>query len=116
MTDAGTKEAFLRGTRSRGAMDEDDRELLRRLFVAATELSETAQEAAIAGQSSAFAARDYADAAHRLLWRSPEALPPWPRRLRSSPSRPARASEPAVNRPPERTGLRLQGKHGLVMT
>ncbi len=44
-----------------------DRELLRRLFVAATELSETAQEAAIAGQSSALAARDYADAAQRLL-------------------------------------------------
>ncbi len=48
-------------------MDEDDRELLRRLFVAATALSETAQEAAIAGQSSALAARDYADTAQRLL-------------------------------------------------
>ncbi len=48
-------------------MDEDDRELLRRLFVAATELSETAQEAAIAGQSSALTAPDYADAGQRLL-------------------------------------------------
>ncbi|MCH8998808.1 MAG: flagellar basal body P-ring protein FlgI [Proteobacteria bacterium] len=48
-------------------MDEDDRELLRRLFVAATALSETAQEAAVTGQSSALAARDYADAARRLL-------------------------------------------------
>ncbi len=48
-------------------MDEDDRELLRRLFVAATELSEIAQEAAIAGQSGALATRDYADAGQRLL-------------------------------------------------
>ena len=32
-------------------MDEDHRELLRRLFAAATELTETAHEAAIAGQS-----------------------------------------------------------------
>ena len=48
-------------------MDEDDRELLRRLFVAATALSETAQEAAIAGQPGALATWDYADAARRLL-------------------------------------------------
>ncbi len=48
-------------------MDEDDRELLRRLFVAATELSETAHEAAIAGQSNALAALEYADTAQRLL-------------------------------------------------
>ena len=43
-------------------MEDDDRELLRRLFVAATELSETAHEAAIAGQSSALGARNDADA------------------------------------------------------
>ncbi len=48
-------------------MDEDDRELLRRLFVAATALIETAHEAAIAGQSGALATRDYADAGRRLL-------------------------------------------------
>ncbi len=35
--------------------------------MAATELSETAQEAAIAGQSGALAASDYADTARRLL-------------------------------------------------
>ncbi len=38
-------------------MDEDHRELLRRLFAAATELTETAHEAAIAGQSKALAAQ-----------------------------------------------------------
>ena len=48
-------------------MEDDDCEFLRRLFVAATELSETAQEAAIAGQASALAASDYADTARRLL-------------------------------------------------
>ncbi len=48
-------------------MEDDDRELLRRLFVAATALSESAQEAAIAGQASTLATRDYADAARRLL-------------------------------------------------
>ena len=53
--------------RSGSTMEDDDRELLRRLFVAATALSETAQEAAVAGQSSTLAAPDYADAAQRLL-------------------------------------------------
>ncbi len=48
-------------------MDEDDRELLRRLFVAATQRIEDAHEVAVAAQSGALAARDYADAAHRLL-------------------------------------------------
>ena len=47
-------------------MDEDHRELLRRLFAAATELSETAHEAATAGQSKALTAGDYATAARRL--------------------------------------------------
>ena len=47
-------------------MEGDDRELLRRLFVAATELIETAHDAAIAGQSSEIADEDYADAARRL--------------------------------------------------
>ena len=47
-------------------MDEDHRELLRRLFAAATELTETAHEAATAGQSEALTAGDYAEAARRL--------------------------------------------------
>ena len=47
-------------------MDEDNRELVRRLFAAATALIETAHDAAIAGQSGAIAAGDYAEAAHRL--------------------------------------------------
>ncbi len=47
-------------------MDEDHRELLRRLLAAATELTETAHEAATAGQSEALTAGDYATAAWRL--------------------------------------------------
>ncbi len=47
-------------------MDEDHRELLRRLFAAATELTETAHEAAIAGQSEALTAGAYAEAAQQL--------------------------------------------------
>ena len=47
-------------------MDDDHRELVRRLFAAATALIETAHDAAIAGQSGAIAAGDYAEAAHRL--------------------------------------------------
>ena len=47
-------------------MDENHRELVRRLFAAATEITETAHEAAIAGQSAALTAGNYANAAHRL--------------------------------------------------
>ena len=47
-------------------MDENRRELVRRLFAAVTALIETAHEAAIAGQSEALTAGDYAEAAHRL--------------------------------------------------
>ena len=47
-------------------MDDDHRELVRRLFAAATELTETAHEAATAGQSEALTAGDYATAARRL--------------------------------------------------
>ena len=47
-------------------MDENRRELVRRMFAAATALIETAHEAAIAGQSEALTARAYAEAAHRL--------------------------------------------------
>ncbi len=47
-------------------MDDDHRELLRRLFAAATALIETAHEAATAGQSEALTAGDYATAAGRL--------------------------------------------------
>ncbi len=47
-------------------MDDDHRELVRRLFAAATELTETAHEAAIAGQSEALTATAYAEAAGRL--------------------------------------------------
>ncbi len=47
-------------------MDKDHRELVRRLFAAATALIETAHEAAIAGQSEALTVGDYATAARRL--------------------------------------------------
>ena len=47
-------------------MDDDHRELVRRLFSAATELIETAHNAALAGQSSEISAEDYAETARRL--------------------------------------------------
>ncbi len=47
-------------------MEDDNRELVRRLFAAATALIETAHEAAIAGQSEALTARAYAEAAQQL--------------------------------------------------
>lgn len=47
-------------------MDDDYRDLVRRLFAIATELTENAHEAAIAGQSSELAAGNYAEAARRL--------------------------------------------------
>ncbi len=47
-------------------MDDDHRELVRRLFAAATEITETAHEAAIAGQSETLTVGDDAKAAHRL--------------------------------------------------
>ncbi len=47
-------------------MDENRRELVRRMFAAATALIETAHEAAIAGQSEALTAKAYAEAAQRL--------------------------------------------------
>ncbi len=47
-------------------MDDDHRELVRRLFVAATELIETAHDATVAGQSSEIAAENYAEVARRL--------------------------------------------------
>ena len=48
-------------------MDDDHRELVRRLFAVATELIETAHDAAVAGQSDQIAAENYAEAARRLL-------------------------------------------------
>ncbi len=47
-------------------MDDDHRELVRRLFASATELIETAHDAAVAGQSGEIAAGDHAEAARRL--------------------------------------------------
>lgn len=47
-------------------MDDDHRELVRRLFAAATELIETAHDTAVAGQSDEITAEDYAVAARRL--------------------------------------------------
>ncbi len=47
-------------------MDDDHRELVRRLFVVAAEITETAPGAAIAGQSEVLTAGAYAEAARRL--------------------------------------------------
>ena len=47
-------------------MDDDHRELVRRLFAAATEMTESAHEVATAGQSKALIAGAYAEAARRL--------------------------------------------------
>ena len=47
-------------------MDDDDRELVRHLFAAATARIETAHEAAVAGQAIDIAAGDYAAVARRL--------------------------------------------------
>ena len=47
-------------------MEDDHREPVRRLFVAAAEMTETAHEAAIAGQSETLTARDNAAAAQQL--------------------------------------------------
>ncbi len=60
------QEASLPKIRQSRDMDDDHRELLRRLFAAATALIETAHDAAVAGQSGGIAAGDYAEAAHRL--------------------------------------------------
>ncbi len=47
-------------------MDDDHREPVRRLFVAGVEITETAHEAATAGQSEALTVGDHAEAARRL--------------------------------------------------
>ncbi len=47
-------------------MDDDHRELVRRLFAAATELIEIAHDATVAGQSSEIVAENYAETARRL--------------------------------------------------
>ncbi len=47
-------------------MDDDHRELVRRLFAAATALIETAHDATVEGQSEALTARVYVEAARRL--------------------------------------------------
>ncbi len=47
-------------------MEDDHRELVRRLFVAMAEMTETAHEAGIAGQSEALTVRAYAEAARQL--------------------------------------------------
>ena len=47
-------------------MDDDHRELLRRLFAVATEVVESAHDAATKGQSAHLTANDYADASRAL--------------------------------------------------
>ncbi len=47
-------------------MDDDDRELLRRLFAVATEIAESIHDAAAMGQSYHIVAEDYADLALQL--------------------------------------------------
>ncbi len=72
------RQAFLPEIRQGQDLDKDYRELARRLFVAAVEITETAHEAATAGQSGALSAEDYVAAAQRLWgWRGES--PPWPR-------------------------------------
>ena len=48
-------------------MEDDHRELVRRLFAMATEIVESAHDTAANGQSGQLAAQDYADLAHQLL-------------------------------------------------
>lgn len=47
-------------------MDENDRELLRHLFAVATEIAESAHDAAANGQAAHLATRDYANLADQL--------------------------------------------------
>jgi hypothetical protein len=47
-------------------MEDGHRELVRRLFAAATDMTETAHVAAISGQLEALSAGDYAEAAQQL--------------------------------------------------
>ena len=47
-------------------MDDDHRALLQRLFVVATEIVESAHDAAAKGQSARLTANDFADAARAL--------------------------------------------------
>ena len=47
-------------------MDDDKSELLRRLFVVATEFVDSAHDAAAKGQSARITANDYSDAARAL--------------------------------------------------
>ncbi len=47
-------------------MNDNDRELVRRLFTSATELIETAHNAAVAGQSGEIAAGEYVEIARQL--------------------------------------------------
>ena len=47
-------------------MNRDQREILQRLFVVATELLETAHETAVAGQAEGLTAKGYVEAAERL--------------------------------------------------
>ena len=63
---SAARQAFLAEIRWRRDMDDDHRELLRRLFTAVTARIETAHEAAVAGQSGEIARGDYAAAARRL--------------------------------------------------
>jgi hypothetical protein len=59
-------------------MDEGHREPVRHLFAAATDMIETAHDAATARQSGALSAEDYVAAAQRLRGVA-RASPPWPR-------------------------------------
>ncbi len=96
-------------------MDEGHLEPVRHLFAATAEITETAHEAAIAGQSEALTARDYAEAARRLRGAA-GASPPWPRPRRSSLARAtAIPRTPPINCP-ERAGLARHGKRGWVVT
>ncbi len=96
-------------------MDEDHRELLRRLFAAATEMTETAHETATTGQSEALTAGDYAGAAPRLQAAA--------RDIAALAEAAAVIAGPVINAPrlarnraPERAGLARRGKRGWVVT
>ena len=70
---SAAKEAFLTLVQRVRKMDEDERDLVQRLFATATALIETAHEEAASGQSADLTAEEYLAAAERLQLAAGEA-------------------------------------------